>query len=60
MHVDRLGGTVRRRPSGERGHALLLAATVILAVALVAGGIVLAKVDSRRAGRSDHQRHPRP
>ena len=44
MHVDRLGGTVRRRPSGERGHALLLAATVVLAVALVAGGIVLAKV----------------
>ncbi len=44
MHVDRLGGTVRRRPSGERAHALLLAAIVVLAVALVAGGIVLAKV----------------
>ena len=44
MGADRLGGIVRTRPSGERRHALLVAVTAVLAVALVAGGIVLAKV----------------
>jgi RTX calcium-binding nonapeptide repeat (4 copies) len=43
MRADRLGGIVRGRSRGERRHALLVAVAAILAVALVAGAIVLAK-----------------